>query len=98
MLRNLYFTDFVVALAHNPGPALGTGPLVRPGYRKLTVTLTKLTPTAATMRVSGLEAGTEAIGGRTQTMWAPFSQSGIEASKVDGRWFLSGANGLNFSA
>ena len=82
---------------HNPGPALGTGPLVRPGYRQLTVKLTKLTPTGATMRVSGLEAGTETIGGHTQTMWAPFSQSGIEASKVDGRWFLSGANGLNFS-
>ena len=84
--------------AHNPGPALGTGPLVKPGYRKLTVKLTKLTPTGATMSVSGLEAGTETVAGHTQTIWVPFSQSGIEASKVDTRWFLSGAKGLNFTA
>ena len=27
-----------------------------------------------------------------------FSRSGIEVSKIDGRWFLSGAKGLNFTA
>ena len=83
--------------ARSSGSAPGVGPLVKPGYRKLKVKLTKLTPTGATMNVSGLEAGTETIGGHTQTMWAPFTESGIQASKLGGRWFLSGSQGLNLS-
>ena len=84
--------------AHNTSPLQGTGPLVRPGYQKLTVKLTKLTPTGATMTVAGQEAGTETLGGHTRTIPVPFTETGIEASKIDGRWFLSGSQGMNFSA
>ncbi|GEM_PF-4212004 len=94
--RTSGFTS-LLGLGHSGrAPGGGGGPGAG-SYRDLKVKVTKLTPTTAVMTVSGLEAGTETIGGHTTTMWFPFSEPGIQASKIDGRWFLSGLSGLGFS-
>ncbi|MGC8627949.1 MAG: hypothetical protein ACP5VR_10465 [Acidimicrobiales bacterium] len=74
------------------GQASGLG-----AYRDLRVKVVKLTSATAIMTISGLEAGTQTIGGRSSTIWLPFSEPGIQASKIDGRWFLSGTSGANLS-
>lgn len=80
------------------GPTQRSAPPLPPvGSQKVTaVKVTRRTSTQATMTLTGRALGTETVGGQTHTITVPFTESGIEASKIGGRWFLSGAQGMSF--
>ncbi|HTV12577.1 MAG TPA: hypothetical protein VME20_12035 [Acidimicrobiales bacterium] len=88
---------FITGKGTNPATLLGatksTSPLAA-SEMVTAVKLTRLTPTQATMNVTALEVATEMTNGHPQKATASVTTTGVEASKIGGRWFLSGSQNV----